>query len=195
MTAEDLVAENKTYDVVCSMEVIEHVDNPSAFLRSCASLVKVCKRTCKPFISLSEKILGFRQPGGHLFLSTIARTPLSYFSTIFLAEDVLQLVSKGTHHYSKFIKPSEVLEFFHRSPTSSPSASASTPASLSKTHSSEGLPWISRLYNGVPTRKEAEIRHMLYNPLRGSWSVLPRAAMVPPGLECNYLFWARKPMS
>jgi 2-polyprenyl-3-methyl-5-hydroxy-6-metoxy-1,4-benzoquinol methylase len=33
--------ETKRFDVVCSMEVVEHVDNPAAFLRSCAELVKV----------------------------------------------------------------------------------------------------------------------------------------------------------
>lgn len=40
-TAESLVKETKRFDVVCSMEVIEHVDNPSEFLRICAELVKV----------------------------------------------------------------------------------------------------------------------------------------------------------
>jgi len=40
--AETLVQEPKRFDVVCSMEVIEHVDNPAEFLRSCAELVKVC---------------------------------------------------------------------------------------------------------------------------------------------------------
>lgn len=30
-----------SFDVVCSMEVLEHVDNPRAFLDSCAQLVKV----------------------------------------------------------------------------------------------------------------------------------------------------------
>ena len=34
-----------------------------------------------------------QQPGGHLFLSTIARTPLAYLITIFAAEDVLRRVS------------------------------------------------------------------------------------------------------
>lgn len=33
--------EPRRFDVVCSMEVVEHVDNPAAFLRSCAELVKV----------------------------------------------------------------------------------------------------------------------------------------------------------
>jgi 2-polyprenyl-6-hydroxyphenyl methylase/3-demethylubiquinone-9 3-methyltransferase len=39
--AEQLVKEPKRFDVVCSMEVIEHVDNPLAFLSACAQLVKV----------------------------------------------------------------------------------------------------------------------------------------------------------
>ena len=41
VSAEELVKEDKRFDVVCSMEVLEHVDNPAAFLRSCSELVKV----------------------------------------------------------------------------------------------------------------------------------------------------------
>lgn len=40
-SAETLVQEPQRYDVVCSMEVIEHVDNPAQFLQTCADLVKV----------------------------------------------------------------------------------------------------------------------------------------------------------
>lgn len=40
-TSDILMEEGKTFDVVTSMEVVEHVDNPAGFLRSCASLVKV----------------------------------------------------------------------------------------------------------------------------------------------------------
>lgn len=40
-SAETLLTEPKRFDVVCSMEVIEHVDNPAAFLSTCAELVKV----------------------------------------------------------------------------------------------------------------------------------------------------------
>lgn len=39
--AETLLTESKRYDVVCSMEVLEHVDNPATFLSTCAQLVKV----------------------------------------------------------------------------------------------------------------------------------------------------------
>jgi 2-polyprenyl-6-hydroxyphenyl methylase/3-demethylubiquinone-9 3-methyltransferase len=39
--AEALLSEQKRYDVVCALEVIEHVDNPAVFLATCAQLVKV----------------------------------------------------------------------------------------------------------------------------------------------------------
>jgi polyprenyldihydroxybenzoate methyltransferase / 3-demethylubiquinol 3-O-methyltransferase len=40
-SAETLLTLAKRYDVVCSMEVLEHVDNPAAFLSTCAELLKV----------------------------------------------------------------------------------------------------------------------------------------------------------
>ena len=39
--AEALLSEQKRYDVVCAMEVIEHVDHPAVFLSTCAQLLKV----------------------------------------------------------------------------------------------------------------------------------------------------------
>ncbi|KAF5316785.1 hypothetical protein D9619_006524 [Psilocybe cf. subviscida] len=95
--AESLLPQPKRYDVVCSMEVLEHVENPAGFLLTCAQLVK---------------------PGGHLFLSPMSRTPLAYFLTIFMAENVLRQVTSGTHTYSKYIKPLELVLFFreHQSP-------------------------------------------------------------------------------
>lgn len=39
--AEALLSQPKRYDIVCSMEVLEHVDNPAAFLSTCAELLKV----------------------------------------------------------------------------------------------------------------------------------------------------------
>lgn len=39
--AEALLTDPKRYDVVCSMEVLEHVDNPPEFLDTCARLLKV----------------------------------------------------------------------------------------------------------------------------------------------------------
>lgn len=49
-TAEALLEHPKRFDVVCSMEVLEHVDNPASFLSTCAELLKV-QSTSTPFFS------------------------------------------------------------------------------------------------------------------------------------------------
>ncbi|KAG0087954.1 Hexaprenyldihydroxybenzoate methyltransferase, mitochondrial [Podila epicladia] len=86
-TAEQLLEQGLQFDVVCSMEVIEHVENPAGFLKVLGQLVK---------------------PNGDLILSTMARTPLAYFLTVFSAEHVLRMVPVGTHHWSKYITPKEL---------------------------------------------------------------------------------------
>ncbi|GAA5951861.1 hypothetical protein JCM21900_004168 [Sporobolomyces salmonicolor] len=89
--AEDLVREGRQFDVVCAMEVIEHVEDPRGFLDCLSQLTK---------------------PGGFLLLSTISRTPLAQFLTITMAESILRLVTPGTHTYHKYIKPDELQAFF-----------------------------------------------------------------------------------
>jgi len=88
ITAEEL-AEQKphAYDVVTCLEMLEHVPNPASVIRACADLVK---------------------PDGHVFFSTINRNPKAYMFAIVGAEYLLKLLPKGTHDYSKFIKPSEM---------------------------------------------------------------------------------------
>lgn len=88
ITAEELADEEaETYDVVTCMEMLEHVPDPSSVIAACSKLVK---------------------PGGHVFFSTINRNPKSYLFAIIGAEYILQMLPKGTHDYSKFIKPSEL---------------------------------------------------------------------------------------
>lgn len=77
------------YDLVTSMEVVEHVHDYKIFLVHLCKLVK---------------------PGGYLFLSTINRTIQSYFGAIVGAEYILKLVPKKTHEWKKFLKPSEINE-------------------------------------------------------------------------------------
>lgn len=88
ITAEELAdQEPQKYDVVTCMEMLEHVPDPSSVIAACSKLVK---------------------PDGHVFFSTINRNPKSYLFAIVGAEYVLQMLPKGTHDYSKFIKPSEL---------------------------------------------------------------------------------------
>ena len=75
------------FDVVTCLELLEHVPDPSSVVSACRKLVK---------------------PGGHVFFATLNRNPKSFLFAIIAAEYILGLVRKGTHRYSKFIKPSEL---------------------------------------------------------------------------------------
>lgn len=86
-TAEDLLAAGECFDAVLSLEVVEHVADPAAFLGACAGLVS---------------------PGGALFVATINRTPQAFALAIVGAEYVLRWLPRGTHSWSKFVRPSEV---------------------------------------------------------------------------------------
>ena len=93
ITAEELVAdESEKYDVVTCLEVIEHVPDPQSLVSACSKLLK---------------------PAGSLFLSTINRNPRSWITAIVGAEYIFNILPKGTHEFSKFIKPSE-LAFYMR---------------------------------------------------------------------------------
>ena len=61
-TTLEALGEEEQYDLVCCSEVVEHVDNQAEFLQRCLKLVK--------------------PETGRLFISTIAKTPESYFLTI-----------------------------------------------------------------------------------------------------------------
>ncbi|CAI4779901.1 hexaprenyldihydroxybenzoate methyltransferase [Saccharomyces cerevisiae S288C] len=81
------------FDIITCMEMLEHVDMPSEILRHCWSRLN------------PEK--------GILFLSTINRDLISWFTTIFMGENVLKIVPKGTHHLSKYINSKEILAWFN----------------------------------------------------------------------------------
>lgn len=87
-TAEQLAAEEpEHYDIVCCLEMLEHVPEPADVIAACAKLAK---------------------PGASLYFSTINRNPKSYAFAIVGAEYVLKLLPAGTHDYAKLIKPSEL---------------------------------------------------------------------------------------
>ena len=74
------------FDLVTSMEVIEHVAEPQAFIKSLASRLA---------------------PGGLLVMSTPNRTAKSRLLMITVAEGIGQ-IPKGTHDHAKFITPDEL---------------------------------------------------------------------------------------
>jgi 2-polyprenyl-6-hydroxyphenyl methylase/3-demethylubiquinone-9 3-methyltransferase len=69
------------------MEIVEHVPYPGRLVEACARLVR---------------------PGGHVFFSTINRSPTAYLLAVIAAEYVLRLLPTGTHDYGRFIRPSEL---------------------------------------------------------------------------------------
>lgn len=91
IAAEALAEEQpESFDVVTCMEMLEHVPDPVSILAACRQMVK---------------------PGGWVFLSTLNRNPKSYLFAIVGAEYVLNMLPKGTHDWSKFLKPHELASY------------------------------------------------------------------------------------
>ncbi|HWU94876.1 MAG TPA: bifunctional 2-polyprenyl-6-hydroxyphenol methylase/3-demethylubiquinol 3-O-methyltransferase UbiG [Sphingomonas sp.] len=76
----------RTFDLVTSMEVIEHVTDPAGFVAALAG-------------ALAE--------GGLMVLSTPNRTLASHLAMITLAEGT-GAIPRGTHDWSKFLRPEEL---------------------------------------------------------------------------------------
>jgi len=89
------VADNKSkpFDIITCMEMLEHVPDPASIIASCAKMLK---------------------PGGHLFLSTINRNAKAYLFAVVGAEYILNMLPRGTHDYSKFIRPSELASWIRK---------------------------------------------------------------------------------
>jgi 2-polyprenyl-6-hydroxyphenyl methylase / 3-demethylubiquinone-9 3-methyltransferase len=77
----------KSFDVVCCLEMLEHVPDPEAIIKACADLLR---------------------PGGLAVFSTLNRSPRAFALAIVAAEHVLGLIPKGTHQFAQFIRPSEL---------------------------------------------------------------------------------------
>ena len=82
-----LKKDSNKFDVITCLEMIEHVPDPASIITSCAKKLK---------------------KNGRLYVSTINRNLKAFLFAIVGAEYILNLLPKGTHHYDKFIKPSEV---------------------------------------------------------------------------------------
>jgi 2-polyprenyl-6-hydroxyphenyl methylase/3-demethylubiquinone-9 3-methyltransferase len=86
-TVEDLQRQGRTFDAISCLEVVEHVPDVGAFLKSCAALAR---------------------PGGLMLLSTINRTMKAYLLAILGAEYLLRWLPVGTHQWDRFVTPDEL---------------------------------------------------------------------------------------
>ncbi len=86
-------AQPGTFDLVTCMEMLEHVPDPASIVAACACLAR---------------------PGGALVFSTLNRNPKSYVFAILGAEYVLNLLPRGTHDWTRFIRPAELSSFGRR---------------------------------------------------------------------------------
>lgn len=76
-----------SFDIVTSMEMLEHVPSPESVVSACTDLLK---------------------PDGQVFFSTLNRNLKSYLFAILGAEYILRMLPKGTHEYARFIRPAEL---------------------------------------------------------------------------------------
>ena len=87
-TAEEVAARGQNYDAVLLLEVVEHVPDVSAFLKTAAPMVK--------------------SGGGAMILSTLNRTLKAYAFAIIGAEFILHWLPVGTHQWQRFVRPEEL---------------------------------------------------------------------------------------
>ncbi|MEQ1577379.1 MAG: bifunctional 2-polyprenyl-6-hydroxyphenol methylase/3-demethylubiquinol 3-O-methyltransferase UbiG [Hyphomicrobium sp.] len=102
---EDLAAAGEQFDAVLCLEVVEHVPDVGAFLKTCAGLVR---------------------PGGVMILSTINRNIKSYALAIVAAEYILGWLPRGTHQWERFVTPGELTRFAADAGLTSPRLSGMT---------------------------------------------------------------------
>jgi 2-polyprenyl-6-hydroxyphenyl methylase / 3-demethylubiquinone-9 3-methyltransferase len=91
-TPEQLVGD--LFDVVLTMEVVEHVPDPSVFVAA------VCEHL---------------RPGGAFLGATLNRTTKSYALAVMGAEYILRWLPRGTHDWHKFVKPAEFVACLRQS--------------------------------------------------------------------------------
>jgi 2-polyprenyl-6-hydroxyphenyl methylase/3-demethylubiquinone-9 3-methyltransferase len=114
VAAESLAAEMpRAFDVVTCLELLEHVPEPAATVAACATLARA---------------------RGLVVFSTLNRNPKSYVQAILGAEYVLRLLPRGTHDWSRFLRPSELAAFGRRAGLHPIAMSGMTYSPLTRTY-------------------------------------------------------------
>ena len=78
----------KKFDVILSMEIVEHVENLEEYINQTSSFLK---------------------KDGIMFVATINKTLKSYLFAIIGAEYILRWLPIGTHEWEKFVTPKELI--------------------------------------------------------------------------------------
>ena len=92
-TAEALAAAGERFDAVLALEIVEHVADLDAFAAACTDLVK---------------------PGGSFIVATLNRTLAAYALAIVVAERILGWLPAGSHDWSRFVRPTEMVRLLRR---------------------------------------------------------------------------------
>jgi 2-polyprenyl-6-hydroxyphenyl methylase/3-demethylubiquinone-9 3-methyltransferase len=98
-SVEELQARGDQFDAVTCMEVIEHVPDQAAFVKSLGALVR---------------------PGGILVMSTLNRTFKCYALAIVGAEYILGWLPRGTHDWNRFVTTDELGRYLSDAGLSTP---------------------------------------------------------------------------
>lgn len=88
-SAEALAAAGERFDVVLNMEVVEHVADLDGFMKAACALVA---------------------DEGSMFVATLNRSWAGFLIGIIGAEYVTGLLPRGTHQWSRFVRPRELQE-------------------------------------------------------------------------------------
>ena len=86
-TSPENLTDFEKFDIILNLEVVEHVEDVSLYIRSCNKLLK---------------------KNGLMFTATLNRSFTSYVKAIIGAEYILRWLPIGTHDWNKFIKPEEL---------------------------------------------------------------------------------------
>ncbi|OBA23652.1 hexaprenyldihydroxybenzoate methyltransferase mitochondrial precursor [Metschnikowia bicuspidata var. bicuspidata NRRL YB-4993] len=92
--AVEELPKGERFDIITVFEMLEHVSYPAQIL---------------------SEVFDRLETGGFVFLSTINRDFVSWFTTIFMGEHVLGIVPVGTHSVKKYINESEIRQWLHSS--------------------------------------------------------------------------------
>ena len=84
---EELAASGQRFDLVCALEVVEHVADLAAFVAAACAALK---------------------PGGLIVFSTLNRSKRAFAAAIIGAEYLFRWLPKGTHQWEKFVTPDEL---------------------------------------------------------------------------------------